>query len=169
MLRFKASEKTEPAKPSNKVATSNPSRTKGVTPKAKKHMSKKEKRRNSDTKHALIAKKGSHQKKDKNNNPNITRQGRRLVDGKYVGQPLRVNKETAITMLLQVERFRGKKMSTFKDIQDRFRDDLVQQNKGQSRLMTLVNGDFKIKLLNDTGNGGVLGEIARRAEKIFQV
>jgi hypothetical protein len=50
-------------------------------------MSKKENRRNSDTKHAMIAKKGSHQKKDKNNNPNIKGQGRCLADGKYVGQP----------------------------------------------------------------------------------
>jgi hypothetical protein len=37
----KRQKNTEPAKPSNKVATSNPSRTKGVTPKAKQHMSKK--------------------------------------------------------------------------------------------------------------------------------
>jgi hypothetical protein len=118
----------------------------------------------------LIAKKGGHQKKDKNNNPNITGQGRLLSDGKYVGQPLRVNKETAMTMLLQVEKFRGKKMTTFKDIQDRFRDDLVLENKGQSRLMTLVEGGFKITRLNDTSNGGVLGgEMTRSAGKVFQV
>ena len=64
----------------------------------------------------------------------------------------------------------GKKMTTFKDIQDRFRDELVAENKGQSRLMTLVKGDFKIKRLNDTGNAGVLGgEMARSAGKVFQV
>jgi hypothetical protein len=166
----KLQKNTKPAKPSKKLATvSNPSKTKGVTPKAKQDTSKKEKRRNSDTKHGSI-KKGGHQKKDKNNNPHFTGLGRRLVDGQYVGQPLRVNKETAMAMLFQVEKFRGKEMTTFKDIQDRFRDELVAENKGASRLMTLVNGDFKIKRLNDTGNAGVLGgEMARSAGKVFQV
>ena len=84
-------------------------------------------------------------------------------------QPLRVTKATAMTMLLQVERFRGKKMSTMKDIQDCFRDDHVQQNKGQSRLMTPVKGDLNIKLLNDTDNAGVLGGEMARAGKVFQV
>ena len=77
----KRQKNTEPAKSSNKVTTSNPSRTKGVTPKAKNPMSKKEKRCNSDTKHGSIAINSSQQKtNNKNNNPNITGPGRRLTD-----------------------------------------------------------------------------------------